>query len=270
MTRWLGPVAVPAPVVEGARRVGDVVAPLFRGHAWLVAAAAAGVFPLAVGLATRSAVHQALSAAGLFFLVVGAARADVWGKAAAALAVAFAAHCVGAVLLARHFPDLSAALFPGGFEYWTQARTWIRTGVDPEYELANWVPAHLHLAAAMVPLSYLSLGLIPCLQGFHEVDLMNFYVGRLLAESGDAGVSLLVGWHPWSVLRGVGFTVLTATLGVASYQRLVGQPWGGAARLWLRLGVGVGFLLADGLAKVWLMEPVRLALAQRLLAEVTP
>ncbi len=268
MTGWVASLAVPAPVVAGARRVGELAAPAFHGWSWLVAAALAGAVPLL--LSALGPLHQSLSAVALFFLLVGAARADAWGKAAGVLAVAFVAHSAAAILLARTAPTLADAAFPGGSAYWEQTRTWLLTGVDPEYELSSWVPAHLQLALAMLPLGYLSLGLIPCLQGFHEVDLMNFYVGRLLAQSDDSLISLVVGWHPWSVLRGVGFTLLTATLALWSYQRLVGQDPGSARRLGLRLGAGAAFLLADGLAKVWLMEPVRLALSSRLLTVSAP
>lgn len=270
MTGWLGPVPVPASLVAGGRQVGDAAAAAVRGARWVASAALAGASPLLVLVAAGGAAHQWVTATALFFLLVGAARADAWGKAAGVLAVAFVAHSAAAIALARWAPQLATAALPGGEAYWAQTRTWLLTGADPEYELAAWVPAHAQLAAAMVPLTYLSLGLIPCLQGLHEVDLMNFYVGRLLAESGDGLLSLVVGWHPWSVLRGLGFTVLTATLALWSYQRLVGQAAGSWRRLGLRLALGAALLLADGLAKFWLLEPVRVALASRLVVAGTP
>ena len=262
---WLGPLRPPAAGIKGALGLGEATSALFAGHAWLWVAIAIGAVPVALAALPATHWHQVVTALLVFALVVGAIHAGQAVRGLAAVALAFVAHCAVAIVIARFMPPGSAAaMFPGGAEYWAATHTWLTTGVDPEYELASWVPAHLQLAGAMLVLGYLSMGLIPFMQGFHEVDLMNFYVGRLLASSDDSTVSLALGWHPWSLMRGVGFTLVVFTIAAASYQRFTGrQPE--AWRLHaLRLGAGIAFLGLDALLKLTIMEPVRHALASRL------
>jgi hypothetical protein len=149
---------------------------------------------------------------------------------------------------------------PGGAEYWAEQQRWIRTGVDPEYEVAYWAPFQsLFLVGAFV-VGWLSLSLIPLTRGFYEVDLMNFYVGRLLAGSSEVGPALALGWHPWSVARGVCYTLLLADVAHASLARSAGTP--GAAAGWrARVGVALGFFVLDMALKLALLETVRARLA---------
>jgi hypothetical protein len=262
---WLGPLRAPAALARGAASFGERCAALFGGERWLWAALAAGIVPLALALPFGSQLHQPVTSVLAFALVVGAVHARKTVKGLAAIAVVFTAHSAFAIAAARFAPSAAASMFPGGADYWAQTHTWLVTGKDPEYELSAWVPQHFQLAGAVLLLSYVSMGLTPFMQGFHEVDLMNFYVGRLLASSGDSTVSLALGWHPWSVMRGVGFTLIVFSIAAASYERftgLRGAGWRGHA---LRLAAGLAFLGLDALLKYSLMETVRVALAARLL-----
>jgi hypothetical protein len=111
---------------------------------------------------------------------------------------------------------------------------------------------------------YLSLGLVPLLQGLYELDLMNFYVGRLLAHARGPSPVLLLAWHPWSVCRGVGFLFVTFELASLSLARLTGVPLSTPQRRLTRWGLGVGFLILDAGIKWSCSERVRLALAGQL------
>ncbi len=113
---------------------------------------------------------------------------------------------------------------------------------------------------------YLSLGLVPLLQGLHEIDLMNFYVGRLLANAGSPGPGMLLAWHPWSRCRGVGFLFLTFEIASFSLARLTGEPlspWSSRRRRWL---LGIFFLRSTPMIKWFGSEAVRQTLAARLAA----
>jgi hypothetical protein len=116
----------------------------------------------------------------------------------------------------------------------------------------------------MVAFTYTSLGLIPFWQGLYEVDLMNFYVGRLVAGSQSPALALAVGWHPWSLCRGAGYLVLTYEVASLSLARLVGERLstpGARRKRWL---VGLGLLVLDGGIKFLCLEPVRQVLAGNL------
>ncbi|MGC4121224.1 MAG: hypothetical protein QM765_42935 [Myxococcales bacterium] len=240
---------------------------LFDDARWSVAAVAAGVLPLLAAVPFHTCAHQHVSSLLLFMLMIGAIHAGKFARGVAAIGVAFLAHSLVAIALARLSPASVCTLFPGGPEYWTETHTWLVTGKDPEYELAAWLPAHLQLTGAVVLLGYVSMGLIPLMQGFHEVDLMNFYVGRLLSVSADAPTSLALGWHPWSVARGLGFCLLVFCVAWVSHRRFTGRDVGSWRFLALRGGLGLGLLVADALMKYGLLEVVRVALAAGLVTE---
>ena len=155
-----------------------------------------------------------------------------------------------------------AACVPGGEAYWQANLSWIVTGEDPEYEIVNWLPAHIQLLGAIVILGYLSLGLIPFYEGFYEVDLMNYYVGRLVTESAGSPLAVLLGWHAWSVARGLCYTVLVFEVAQWSLGRLTGRELAAPAARRSRWAIALGFFLVDCGLKLFVTEPARAMLAK--------
>src|SRR5262249_25128137 len=131
------------------------------------------------------------------------------------------------------------------------------TGENPEYQLSHWVPAQAQLLVAVLLFAYTSFGGVVFWQGLHEVDLMNVYVGSLLRESADPFQAVLLGWHPWSVCRGLGYLLLTFEVASLSLARFTGRPLSSGRRRAWRWGLGLGFLALDGVLKATLMEAVR-------------
>jgi hypothetical protein len=263
---WLGPLRPPRAV---ARRT------LFYAHAlaerlgafpvWLLAGICIGTFPPLIGYVTGLPGDHVVSALLLTPVLVAAAARDAAARALGAIGTAFLAHSALAMALVAHDPGRMDALFPEGAAYWEQSRAWIVTGISREYSLAWWLPAHVQLLGAMVLFTYTSLGLVPLWQGMHEVDLMNFYVGHLLAESHDPWVALAVGWHPWSLCRGLGYLLITFEVTNLSLGRLTGVPLSTPMRRWRRWLAGITLLLLDGVLKFVLLEPVRRTLAANLI-----
>jgi hypothetical protein len=122
----------------------------------------------------------------------------------------------------------------------------------------------LQLCAAVVLLGYTSLGFVPLWQGMYEVDLMNFYVGRLLAGSENPAIALLLGWHPWSLCRGIGYLWIVFEVASISLERMAGVPLSTRRRRATRWALGLGFLVLDGAIKLALLDVVREALAENL------
>ena len=258
-------VGLAALIADRLTRLERLIEPATRGGRCYVSAIAIAIAPLFASYATSTSWHQLLTAVLLAALCLPLAWRDSWRRGIATIGLAFFAHCALAIFLTARDPAGASALFPGGEEYWQKQWTWITTGKDPEYDWANWVPHHCVLFLGTTAYSFTSLGTLTFFHGFYEVDLMNYYNGRLLMASRDGTRALLLGWHLWSVLRGLGYTVIsfeTISIAVQFFaRRRLAERRIHAARLIL----GASFLVADGIVKAVLLESVRRQLLENLL-----
>ncbi len=254
---WVWPFRHSASTGERILRLASAARGLGAPRRWPFAAAVAGTLPLAVGWALGVPGQQHLTAILLFPLFLALVCQDRQRAAIGTIAIAYGAHCFLAVSLAAMDPGGASVVMPGGQEYWEKNLEWIRTGIDPEYQLVNWVPHHALLFVGISLFSFTSLGLVPLFEGVHEVDLMNFYVGRLVMQSRSPELAVLAGWHLWSVLRGVAYAFLVYEVASWSLSRLAGRPLSTPKRHAWRLGVGIAFLLADGGVKYLALDAVR-------------
>ncbi len=205
--------------------------------------------------------YHVISGALLPLVVLPLAWRRRHALAMAVLAVAFLAHCVQTMLLTWLDPAGVMAISPAFGDYLARQEHWISTGVDPEYALGNWLPAHLRLVLAAVITAPATLGGLIYIQGFFEVDLMNHYTACLMGRSLDPLSTMLWAWHAWSVLRGIGFLLVTyagATLALGWLTDRTLLRGRVAAGL---LGLGLGFLAADAVVKLLLLPATRLHLA---------
>jgi len=238
--------------------------PLLTHSRWWLAATACGVVPLLLGALLGTSAHQYAMAVGLFVLLIAALREDQPWWALGALAVGFASHNAVAIALAASAPERAAACMPDGAGYLAAQLEWIRTGQDPEYDWVNWVPAHLHLLVGMTLMALTSMGLLVLVQGVYEVDLMNYYVGQVIAQSSDPVIALFAGWHPWSAIRGFCYVLLTVEVASLSLSWWTGRTLGTRrAHLW-RWGGALTFFALDMAVKWLTLDVVRSALASTL------
>jgi hypothetical protein len=263
---WIWPWR-PSPSIAGrtlraAQGLSDRVGPW---PCWCVLGAAVGTLPLLIGYAIGRPEPGLATALLLTPLLAASVVRDALGRGFGLLGAAFFAHNALAVALVAVDPAGMAPVLSDGHAYWEKSRAWIETGICPEYDLVNWLPAHLLLLVLMVAHTYLSLGLATLCQGLHEVDLMNYYVGQLVANSHDPWRAVLLGWHPWSVCRGIGYLFLTFEVASWSLARLTGTSLSTTRRRTTRWGLGLGFLVLDGLIKYRCLESVRRQLAVNLL-----
>ena len=251
-------------------RMAGLCQPLTHAPSWWLWAVAAGVVPLALGWLLGTGLHQSLTAVLLFLLLLPAVRDERPLRGMGVLGLGFASHCAAAIALARVDPAGASAAMPDGAGYWAAQVQWITTGTDPEYDWVNWVPAHLHLLLAMLALAFVSMGLVPLLEGVYQVDLMNFYVGNLLANSESPVPALLLGWHPWSVIRGLCYVVLVYELASLALSWLARRPLAEARARKLRWGAILVLFLLDGALKWVILDRVRDGLAANLIPGVLP
>ncbi len=235
--------------------------PLLDTPWWWIAAVAAGTGPLALGYALGSWWHQPLGALLLFILLLAAVRRDRPWLGMGMLGVGFATHNALAIAMAYSDPAGSSLIMPDGATYYQAQVAWITTGTDPEYDWINWVPAHLHLIIGMTVLSVTSLGLLPLVEGLYEVDLMNYYVGNLLANSAQPLPALFLGWHPWSALRGLCYMVLVYEVASWSLDRLTARISSTPSARRRRWVAALALFAADGVVKLLALDFVRNGLA---------
>lgn len=253
--RWLG---------KKIEALGAWPGPLVRGWRWLPAACFAGAAPVAASYLSGVPGHPVVTGLLLWPIFLACARSGEAAKGLAAVTVAFCVHSTMVLLLAELDPAALSPVVAGGADYWREQETWIRTGVDPEYEWRVWVPTHAVLLLAVLVLSSASVGLVTFCYGFTQVDLMNFYCGRLLTQSRSAGIALGLGWHPWSVARGIGYLLIVWAVAEAIMARSSGRPAPRRIR-WLS-AAAAAFVLADAALKALFLEPVRAGLAANLLS----
>jgi hypothetical protein len=262
---WLGPLRLPTRWtrgwVPGFRALGERFDHWPR---WLSAAILLGVGPVFLDVAVGCAISHLLTPLlGLPLLLAATAR-DRFHPTLTCLGLVFLFHSGTVIALAATVPELLAPVQPDGAGYWDETENWLRTGQSRAYDVGAWGPVHFRLAAVMAVWGYLSLGLVPLLQGLYELDLMNFYVGQLLAHSRGPSPVLLLAWHPWSLCRGVGFLLVTFELASLSLARLTGIPISPTRRRVYRWAMGIAFLLLDAAVKWSCSEQVRQALAGQL------
>lgn len=242
--------------------IGDQLAG-WKGRA--CAGLAAGAVPLGVCYALGWPLGAFGSALLLAPMLVGCAARDWQGRGIGLLVMAFAVHNGLAIALVAHDPEGMAVVLPDGADYWRQSHRWIVTGKSREYDVRWWLPAHVQIVGVMAAFTYISLGFTTLWHGFHEVDLMNFYVGQLVRHSDSAWMAVALGWHPWSLCRGVGFLFLTFEIVNWSFGRLSGTTTSTPHRRRWRWALGILFFLLDAILKYTLLDVVRGGLAANLI-----
>jgi hypothetical protein len=124
------------------------------------------------------------------------------------------------------------------------------------------------LLLGVLVFSVSSLGLIPFWEGMKEVDMMNYYVGSLCMASHSHLSALCFGWHLWSMLRGVAFTLLIYEGVSRSLEWLCGCALSTPRRHARRLAFGLGFFSLDCLVKFCTLPAVRTQLFHNLVNQV--
>ncbi|HJZ91905.1 MAG TPA: hypothetical protein VKE40_13615 [Gemmataceae bacterium] len=247
----------PASLGDRLFRLAGMARPVMAHRAWPAAAVLVGAVPLAASYAAGSPLHQLVTALFLAPLFWACVCEDRLGRAILLTGLVLGTHSALAIALSATDPARAAAILPGAAYYWGQTHHWVRTGDDPEYQWATWLPRHGVLFAAAVACGALTLGLVALARGVEQVDLMNFYVGRLAAQSDSPALAVIFGWHPWSVLRGLAYTVLIFEAASWVLARVTGRPLSTPRRRTVRWALGVGLAVADGLAKFYLAPIVR-------------
>lgn len=225
--------------------------------AWPIIALIIGVFPITVGYAIGSTFHQILMGLLLMPLFWLCVFHDRLTTAIFFVVVTVASHSAVVIMLSACDPTGASKALSGSQPYWEETLQWLTTGDSYRYQTANWLPEHLRLYCTVCVSSFLTLGVFPFLIGIEQVDLMNFYVGRLAAQSDGIFNPLAFGWHPWSLQRGLSYIILVFVTTSWALQRVTKQEITRPTRHVMRLAISMVLAFADVLTKMWLAPVIR-------------
>ena len=144
------------------------------------------------------------------------------GKYATAVKLALiwaAATIILQVILSAGWNSLLEEKVMRGAAYRDEIFNWVRTGEGPEGDIRLFLPIHVKHFLLFCALSVASGGLLGLGLGAVMLGYMNFYVGSLIASSGGAWQTILLGWPVWSMVRVAGYITAGTALGAILLDR---------------------------------------------------
>jgi hypothetical protein len=165
-------------------------------------------------------------------LRLGVARMLLW-----ALTMA-----VCATLLSYYRPAETDRLILRGAAYRTEMHTWVMTGRGAESTPSAFIPEQLEHAAIFSALALATAGLLAMPVGAVLMNYMGHYVGTLAAIGRHPAWLMILGWHPWAVIRIASFVVIGVVLSAPLIVRLANperaRPSTGSGRAHGTVGAG--------------------------------
>jgi hypothetical protein len=194
------------------------------------------------------------AAAGVPFMILALGRGDLRLAVARMLLWALAMG-VCATLWSYARPAQTDALFLRGEAYRTEMFGWVLTGKGAESSPSQFIPQQAGHAAIFSALAVATGGLLAMPMGAVLMNYMGHYVGALASASRHPVWAIVLGWHPWAVIRIISFVVIGVVLSVPLLSRITAIRidkdlakrllYGAAA------GLVVDVLLKSSLAPTW-------------------
>jgi hypothetical protein len=158
-----------------------------------------------------------------------------------------------ATLLSYARPAQTGLLFLRAQEYRTEMFNWVLTGVGPESTPSQFIPHQIGHAGLFAGAALASGGALAMPMGAVLMNSMGDYVGSMAHVSAHPAASIVLGWHPWAVIRIIGFVIIGVVLSGPVLARVWRFPFSLRAQWgWLRIGAG---LLVLDIALKWLLAP---------------
>jgi hypothetical protein len=162
---------------------------------------------------------------------------------------------VCATLLSYVQPWRTEGLFLRGAPYRTEMFAWVLTGRGAESTPSQFLPQQALHASVFALLALASGGVLAMPMGAVLMNYMGHYVGTLAASSARPAVTMVLGWHPWAVIRVVSFVTIGVILSAPVLAR-VGRftvDWraAGVPLMWASAGLVADVVLKSLLAPAW-------------------
>ena len=162
---------------------------------------------------------------------------------------------VAATILSAAYPADTESLFLRSGDYRREMFTWVLTGRGAESTPSIFIPQQAGHAALFSSLALASGGVLAMPMGAVLMNYMGHYVGTLAAMSRHPAPLMLLGWHPWAVIRVISSVVLGVVLSAPLLSRLLRfqVDWPAARRLaaWAGCGLLADIVLKALLAPTW-------------------
>jgi hypothetical protein len=127
---------------------------------------------------------------------------------------------VCAMLMSYARPAATGTLFLRGDAYRAEMFEWILTGRGAESTPSQFIRQQLGQAAIFTGAALATGGVLAMPMGAVLMNEMGHYVGTLAAQSRHPALTMLLAWHPWSVIRIISFVILGVVLSVPLLSRL--------------------------------------------------
>jgi Ni,Fe-hydrogenase I cytochrome b subunit len=190
-------------------------------------------FPFMVASLRRGDVHAAVGRMLLWALTMG----------------------ITATVLSYAYPAETESLFLRSGDYRREMFTWVLTGRGAESTPSIFIPQQAGHAALFSALALATGGVVAMPMGAVLMNYMGHYVGTLAAMSRHPAPLLLLGWHPWAVIRVISFVVLGVVLSVPLLSRLfrfrVDRSAARRLAAWAGCGLLADIVLKTLLAPAW-------------------
>jgi len=168
-----------------------------------------------------------------------------------------------ATLIAYAAPWRAGALFLRGEAYRGEMFAWVLSGNGAESTPSQFIPQQAGHAALFTALALVTGGALAMPMGAVLMNYMGTYVGSLGAASAHPAPALILGWHPWAVIRVASFVGLGVVLSAPLLSRALRFPvdWPAARRIaaWSAGGLLADVLLKAALAPSWQRLLLRVA-----------
>jgi hypothetical protein len=155
---------------------------------------------------------------------------------------------VVATLVSFARPAQTDTLFLRGAAYRTEMFAWVMTGRGAESSPSQFIPQQARDAAVFSGLALATGGALAMPMGAVLMNYMGHYVGTLAAAGRHPALAMLLGWHPWAVIRIVSFVILGVVLSAPLLSRVFDFRVDWTAARPLLIGAGAG-LVADVVLK---------------------
>lgn len=198
-------------------------------------------------LAGVPALIPVLNAAASYPFMVAALRRGELRTAVARMLMWALAMGICATLLAYMRPWQAGTMFVNGAQYRNEMFAWVMTGRGAESTPSRFIPQQARDAALFAGLTLVTGGIASMPMGAVLMNYMGTYVGSLGAASSRPLPTLILGWHPWAVVRVVSFVIIGVALSAPLLSRVFRTPLDREASSRLLAYAGAGLLLDVGL-----------------------
>jgi hypothetical protein len=192
--------------------------------------------------------------AGVPFMIAAIARGRV-RLAIARMLVWALTLAVCATLLSYLAPARTDVLFLRGAAYRAEMFAWVLTGRGAESTPSLFLPQQALHTGVFAMLALATGGILAMPMGAVLMNYMGHYVGALAATSAHPALTMVLGWHPWAVIRIVSFVTIGVVLSVPVLGRLahvrIDWPSVRTPLAWACAGLAADIVMKWLLAPAW-------------------